>query len=86
MASETAREDRRASVTPDQMTAIVAGFASLSPLYLVMADKRGYYVRDALLFRGIEWAYGGELSVLSQREAGFILEALHNSARGVPHA
>jgi hypothetical protein len=83
MATESDPRDKRASMHEDQRRSILAGFASLSPLFLLDTDRRGEYVRDALKFRGIEWPYGGELSMLSRREAGFVLEALNNSARPV---
>jgi hypothetical protein len=82
MATESDCQDRRGSVQPDQLNAIYAAMAAITPLFLLVSEKRGEYVKYALRYRGIVWDDGPDLARLSCREAGFVLEALHESARG----
>jgi hypothetical protein len=66
------------SVTLDQRLAILAAFEELG---LKRWPDQGTAIADALRARGVGWYWDTDLIRLSRRQAGIVLEALHERGR-----
>jgi len=76
-------EDSPGTLDDAQWQGMRAGFSEAG---IIMPARQAQFVHEALSYRGMSWQHGPDLWWLSRREAGIVLEALHDRRRGVPHA